>query len=90
MCQPTAEPPGCPSPWCSQVTLSPVFILLLEENSFRDRVTSLGRGGGHNRQRGGDPNSGVGGNCKPMSHPAGKPPAGTLTGTPRRCVCGAK
>lgn len=92
----------CASPWWSppgacpqlgghsQVTLSPVFILLLEENSFRDRVTSLGRGGGHSCQRGGDSNRGVGGNAEPTSHPAGKLPTGTLTGTPRRCVCGAR
>lgn len=55
MCQPTAESPGACSQLgrCSQVTLSPVFILLLEENSFRERVTSLGRGG-ELHQQGGD------------------------------------
>lgn len=62
ICQPVAKFPRCPFllGGRSQVTLSPVFILLLEENSFRDRVTSLGRGGGQSHQRGGDPCSGVG------------------------------
>jgi len=66
---PCASPPGAPPQLGgrSQVTLSPVFILLLEENSFRDRVTSLGRGGGHSRQRGADPSSGV--VAMPSRHP---------------------
>lgn len=62
------------------VTLSPVFILLLDENSFRDRVTSLGTGGGHSHQHRGN---------QPMGPGAVGQPIGTLTGTPRRCVCGA-
>lgn len=62
------------------VTLSPVFILLLDENSFRDRVTSLGTGGGHSHQHRGNQPTGLG---------AVGQPTGTLTGTPRRCACGA-
>lgn len=50
------------------VTLSPVFILLLDENSFRDRVTSLGTGGGRSHQCGGtDPR----GRWGAQTHPRG-------------------
>lgn len=71
------------------VTLSPVFILLLDENSFRDRVTSLGTGGGRSRQhRGTDPR----GRWVPKRTHVGqgqqRGTPGTLTGTPPRCACG--
>lgn len=64
MCQHTAEPPGTRHLLGrhSQVTLSPVFILLLEENSFRDRVTSLGTGE-HSVSWEGTLSSRVGGNA---------------------------
>lgn len=51
------------------VTLSPVFILLLEENSFRDRVTSLGRGG--QRCQGAGTPPGVCGNASKQGHSLG-------------------
>lgn len=69
-----------PAQWMHQVTLSPVFILLLEENSFRDRVTSLERGAGQSCEWGGDPPSGVGGSAKPVSHPGSKPAPGHSLG----------
>lgn len=85
MCHPWPSP--SPARWIHQVTLSPVFILLLEENSFRDRVTSLQRGGGQSCERGGDPHSGVGGSAKPSAPPRRCPsPRATHWDTSAMCL----
>lgn len=71
------------------VTLSPVFILLLDENSFRDRVTSLGTGGGRSHQhRGTDPRGRWVPKHTHMGQGQQRGTPGTLTGTPPRCACG--